>query len=127
LLLKRFGRSNFKDEDYKPDYSQEDASYRHWFIHEMTHVWQYQLGYPVKRVGMSRPHYDYILEASKSFSDYNMEQQGDIIADYFYMKILRQANACKMSQYNRSYLPMYEKILGVFLANPKDKSNLPGQ
>jgi hypothetical protein len=63
-----------------------------WFIHEMTHVWQYQKGYPVFKIGLDlqavmitnnvEP-YMYNIMASKldtnnqqilsSFQDYNME------------------------------------------------------
>ena len=33
-------------EDYlnTPDYSKATGENRHWFIHEMVHVWQYQMG-----------------------------------------------------------------------------------
>ena len=54
-------------------------------MHEMVHVWQCQLGYPVKlrgaiRLGLS---YEYVLATDKRLSDYNMGAQGDVLADYF--------------------------------------------
>ena len=47
-----------------------DASARHWFIHEMSHVWQHQLGYPVRlrgaiRLGLS---YAYRLHADATLA-----------------------------------------------------------
>lgn len=119
---------------FNPDYFKEDFSVsendgdKHWFIHEMVHVWQYQLDYPVKlrgaiRIGLS---YKYTLEEGKSLSDYNMEAQGEIVADYFAVKVL--GNPAPMSQ--RRYadsLSLYEDgVLKTFLANPADRSSLPG-
>ncbi|UUZ53048.1 hypothetical protein LP419_29235 [Massilia sp. H-1] len=62
-------------------------------MHEMVHVWQYQLGYPVRlrgavRVGLS---YDYELAPDKHLSDFNMEAQGDLLADYFALKHMAAA------------------------------------
>ena len=41
------GEMYFPEGYYTPDYSLEIDSYKAWFIHEMTHVWQCQLGYVV--------------------------------------------------------------------------------
>jgi len=48
-------------------------------------VWQYQLGYNAKLVRAPRPNmsYDYVLDEIRLFPDYNMEAQGDMLADYF--------------------------------------------
>jgi type VI secretion system secreted protein VgrG len=35
--------------DFKYDYSRESDADKHFFIHQMTHVWQYQMGYPCCR------------------------------------------------------------------------------
>ncbi len=43
------GEIYFPDEVYKDDFSKSNASDRHFFIHEMVHVWQHQLKYPVKK------------------------------------------------------------------------------
>ena len=120
------GQIYFPTNEYLPDFGlgkDDDVS---WFIHEMMHVWQYQMGYPVKLNYIFGPHnYDYELDATKTLADYNLEQQGDIIADYFYMKILGWQQALRMTKYNRNDLPLYEKVLGKFLVDPKDKSSLP--
>ena len=55
---------------------------------EMVHVWQHQLGYAVRWNGLfvsskGADAYVYTLEPGTSISDYNMEQQGDIISDYY--------------------------------------------
>jgi hypothetical protein len=121
------GEIYFNEENYVPDFSKENARLQLWFIHEMIHVWQYQLGYWVKITRVFHPfmEYKYTLDASKSFSDYNMEQQGDIIADYFRLKVLGMSQALHMKEYTSKDLYLYEKVLNKFLINPQDKSNLP--
>ena len=114
---------------FSPDFSGEPDERKRLLVHEMTHVWQYQLGYPVKRVRAPRPgmSYRYALAAGKQFCDYNMEAQGNILADYYLLKF---ANA-QLSMYEMRYrrhqnvLPLYEGTLARFLANPADESNLP--
>ena len=62
------------------------------FIHEMTHVWQHQHGVNVLLVGAYQQakqflvgdQYDYHLAPGKMFKDFNIEQQGDIIRDYYW-------------------------------------------
>jgi len=123
------GEIYFHPKRFKDDFSQEANSEKHWLIHEMTHVWQYQLGYPVAgrgffRVGLS---YEYDLAEDKLLKDYNMEAQGDLIADYFALKFLKDAGAMKRNQQRYAGdLPLYEKVLRVFLSDPKDPGNQPG-
>jgi hypothetical protein len=69
-----------------------------WVIHELTHVWQYQtMGwrYLFKALGahirMGVHVYDFggeeglkkQMQKSGSFTDFNMEQQGDIVKGYY--------------------------------------------
>lgn len=73
-----------------------------WLMHELTHQWQYQhagLIYLYQAVFKS-PTYQYapsgetvdcalrdFCQAGKTFGDFNREQQGDIVRDfYFYLK-----------------------------------------
>ena len=69
------------------------------FLHEMTHVYQYQkLGaiyiFDALKAQHSEKGYDYggaaelkrMIVSGKKFSDFNLEQQGDIVADYFLIK-----------------------------------------
>ncbi len=69
------------------------------FLHEMTHVYQYQkMGavyiYDALAAQHSESGYNYggaaelqrQLVSGKRFSDFNLEQQGDIVSDYFLIK-----------------------------------------
>ncbi|MGZ8291192.1 MAG: Rhs element Vgr protein [Telluria sp.] len=109
-----------------PDFSRGDDHAKHWFMHEMVHVWQHQLGYPVRlrgaiRIGLG---YDYELDSGKTLADYNMEAQGDLLADYFVLAHLCSARTMRQPRYaDRG--PLFEKVLANFLQNPGDRSNLP--
>lgn len=64
-----------------------------WLIHELTHAWQYQHGISFASVVWHalRREYDYggeaglrtALAAGRRFTDFNTEQQGDILRDFF--------------------------------------------
>jgi hypothetical protein len=89
-------------------------------------VWQHQLGYPVRLRGAVRlglP-YHYELEPGRTLADFNMEAQGDLLADYFVLKHLRSAAAMRQQRYMGS-LALYEKVLTGFLADPSNVANLP--
>ncbi len=108
------------------DFSTGSEHARHWFMHEMVHVWQHQLGYPVRtrgaiRIGLS---YQYELAAGKTLADYNMEAQGDLLADYFVLKHLGSAHAMRQPRYAHS-LPLFEQVLADFLIQPAKRENLP--
>lgn len=91
------------------------------FIHEMVHVWQYQrLGsvYIPRALWAQRTAegYNYggiaalqkALEQGKTLSDFNYEQQGDIVADYFCLKNGWKPRWCAA---NRTYLSVFEAII----------------
>ncbi|WP_155951467.1 hypothetical protein [Pseudomonas sp. LAIL14HWK12:I7] len=82
------GNIYFHPADFQEDFSVASASLKRWFIHEMTHVWQRQLGYPVFWRGAARVglRYEYELVEGMRLGDYNMEAQGDVLADYFSIK-----------------------------------------
>lgn len=108
------------------DFSAGSEGARHWFMHEMVHVWQHQLGYPVRlrgaiRIGLS---YHYRLAQDKRLSDFNMEAQGDVLADYFVLKFLGSPATMRQPEY-AGKLPLYEQVLADFLADPADRNNLP--
>jgi hypothetical protein len=120
------GSIYFHHSCFLPDYSVGNASGIHWFMHEMAHVWQHQLGYPVRlrgavRIGLS---YHYELREGALLSDYNMEAQGDLLADYFALKFMQQPRIVRQRRYAHS-LPLYERVLAGFLADPADRANLP--
>lgn len=110
-----------------PDFSAANEHMRHWFMHEMVHVWQHQLGYPVwwrgaVRIGLS---YVYELAAHKTLADFNMEAQGDLLADYFVLKFLRSSKAMEQQRYARS-LALFETVLAGFRQDPAGRDHLPG-
>lgn len=111
---------------FLPDYTRGDPPAVHWFLHELVHVWQHQLGYAVRlrgavRIGLP---YSYELASGKTLADYNMEAQGDLLADYFVLKHLRSPSTMRQQQYAGSLL-LYEEVLASFLANPSSVANLP--
>ena len=78
---------NPKGNLYSPDFSKESITMQALFIHEMTHVWQYQHRVNVRTKALVNRSYNYLpMDSSKSFSDYGLEQQGEIVSDYFLMK-----------------------------------------
>lgn len=79
-----------KNKGYADDYCSTGPDSRAHFIHEMTHVWQYQHGINVvwrRALGTAGitndAAYDYHLEAGKPLSEYGIEQQAAIVQDYF--------------------------------------------
>lgn len=121
------GEVYFNHEHFLPDFSEAKFSEKRWFIHEMTHVWQYQLGYPVMlrgaiRLGLS---YVYTLSMNKRLCDYNMEAQGCLLADYWAVKN-HGWRAESLYEAKHIYdLPMFEIVLEDFILNPSQKANLP--
>ena len=75
-----------KGELFCDDFSQSSQSIQALFIHEMVHVWQHQQGVflPIARHPFCR--YDYILEAGKTFAQFGIEQQAEIVSHYFLVK-----------------------------------------
>lgn len=120
------GNMYFHRSCFLPDYTQGDPPAIHWFLHEMVHVWQFQLGYAVRMRGAVRiglPYY-YELIPGKTLADYNMEAQGDLLADYFMLKHMNSPGSMRQKRYAQC-LPLYEEVLSGFLANPTNAANLP--
>ena len=71
---------------YGPDISQMNLGARATFIHEMVHVYQDQRGeHLVPRAPFERE-YDYgDLAPGTKWADLNMEQQGNVVRDYYYL------------------------------------------
>jgi hypothetical protein len=111
------GSLYFHSSRFRDDFADASAEEQHWFMHEMAHVWQHQLGYPVRlrgaiRLGLS---YDYELSAGMALCDYNMEAQAELLADYFLLRFIRLADTDD-----------YLAALGSFLDDPSDPRHLPG-
>ncbi|WP_223533285.1 DUF2345 domain-containing protein, partial [Pseudomonas sp. GL-RE-20] len=117
---------------YRDDFSStKDDRDKALFMHEMTHVWQYQLGYPVKKKGLTvssrgAEAYEYSLFNDGKFSNYNMEQQGEIISDYYIICVVGNPLGV-WDQKNVGKSPeLLSATLGSFLNDPSSKKNLPG-
>ncbi|MWL85830.1 hypothetical protein GA566_00135 [Cupriavidus sp. SW-Y-13] len=73
------------------DFSRAGLGLQALFIHEMAHVWQHQRGVNVLWRGgceqvlhfLGFNQYRYRLTAGKALHDYKLEQQGDILRDFF--------------------------------------------
>jgi hypothetical protein len=120
------GHLYFHASCFLDDYAHASVGNQHWFLHEMVHVWQHQLGYPVRlrgavRIGLS---YDYQLALDKTLADFNMEAQGDLLADYFVLKHLGSAAAMRQPRY-RCDLALFDVVLADFLIHPAKRENLP--
>ncbi len=120
------GRMYFHRSCFLDDYAAGDVHAQHWFMHEMVHVWQHQLGYPVRlrgavRIGLG---YRYRLRAGATLADFNMEAQGDLLADYFVLKILGQPGAMRWRD-NGAGVALFESVLAGFLAAPASRAHLP--
>lgn len=120
------GHLYFHSSCFLDDYARASVTNQHWFIHEMAHVWQHQMGYAVRlrgalRIGLS---YNYDLAPRKTLADFNMEAQGDLLADYFALRHLGSSACMRQPRYAGS-LPLYEQVLAGFLADPASVANLP--
>ena len=117
---------------YSDDYSAEAVYRQSLFIHEMTHVWQYQnkvLAPMVEAIKLNvkfafnyTAAYDYTLDGKKDLIDYNMEQQASIVQDWFAQKhggFNPLYSSCQNSCTDAERKDLQEKALDKFLANPK--------
>jgi hypothetical protein len=99
------------------------------FIHEMVHVWQYQkLGIvyiPRALYAQTTAEgYNYggiatlqkARKEGKNLLDFNYEQQGDIVADYFRLRCHHVPIWCER---NQAYLPDFEYFMEIFKKHPK--------
>jgi type VI secretion system secreted protein VgrG len=112
---------------FSEDFSLESPHYKWWIMHEMVHVWQYQLGYSVlfrALISLGQLSYKYdVFERNKHLSSYNQEAQGDLLADYWTLKYQpgeEVGSKCIVP----SRMDLYEEVLNEFIINPKDKAHL---
>ncbi|MDN7673521.1 type VI secretion system Vgr family protein [Burkholderia oklahomensis] len=120
----------FREEDFEEDFSVVGKEYpkRGWFMHEMTHVWQHQRGYAVRWHALSvtirgDSAYRYEIEPGQVFSDFNMEQQGNLIADYFALVVIDDRS--EVIHAHPGSKNQLRQVLAPFLQDPKNASNLP--
>jgi hypothetical protein len=122
------GSMYFHRSCWRDDFSTASIGEQRWFIHEMTHVWQHQLGYPVRlrgalRIGLD---YHYRLRPGARLADFNMEAQGDLLADYFVLRLLQRPDAMRWPEH-AGHGPLFEAVLAAFLAQPGLREHLPGR
>lgn len=110
------GELYFHATRYRDDFSLATEREQHWFMHEMTHVWQHQLGYPVLWRGALRLglNYDYDVSPELRLCDFNMEAQAEVLADYFVLACLHKLD-----------VGVYADMLRDFLHDPASPANLP--
>ncbi|CAJ3822697.1 type VI secretion system Vgr family protein [Burkholderia pseudomallei] len=120
----------FREEDFVEDFSVVSEEYprRGWFMHEMTHVWQHQRGYAVRWHALTvtirgESAYRYEIEPGQVFSDFNMEQQGNLVSDYFALIVVD--NRGELIHAQPGSKNQLRQVLAPLLQDPKDASNLP--
>lgn len=126
-----FGELYFPKQHFKEDFSKDpDAIVRRWFIHEMVHVWQFQHCYPVFHRGAAHfgLDYKYTLDEKKHLGNYNMEAQGDLLADYWALLVAKNVGQpvkyMRAKQYAND-IKLYETVLRYFLKNRTSWRNWP--
>ena len=118
---------------FKVDYALESPAWKTLFIHEMSHVWQYQNNIldPEKsgvteffRNGFSyKRAYYYTLKENTILTDYYMEQQAAIVEEYFRVVNLGGSFSehCENKEPVSIKTEMLKNIIGgIFLAGVKN-------
>ena len=80
------GHIYFNPKSWCEDFSKLSLAKQSWLIHELTHVWQIQQGLAVVRKAIFDRKYRYVLEQGKLFLQYGIEQQAQMVQDYFIKK-----------------------------------------
>lgn len=116
---------------YHDDYSKEDASTQGFFIHEMGHVWQHQndvlsviwaaLAEQIWHGFDYSKAYPYLLDADKTLTDYDVEQQASILEDYF--RVVRRGiefrqNRIQNDGTTEEKIELLKLVLADFLIDP---------
>ncbi len=102
---------------YSEDFSKTVGLVKLVFIHEMGHVYQYHQGIDVmsRRLGEGGV-YRYKIEANKDLNDYTLEQQAEIIKDYYLC--LAERNLLERSWNNAHCVIKFTPALDNFDENP---------
>jgi len=123
------GSIYFAPQKFIEDFSIASKERKMWFMHEMTHVWQYQMGYNVFLKGLKIAlnggyrrgdiyEYEPIVSSKKLLSHFNMEQQAVMVEEYFAFKYLHDKKL-------KSKENFFESIFEKLLINPNNKFLLP--
>lgn len=138
-----------KDYLENKDFSISPPNLKHWFMHEMTHVWQYQMGTSVGWLGLKQLckggytnmvnsadsdagellAYDTDLlnkDKNKKFSDLNFEQQGRVVEFYYDGMYLKDEEPTRSHHQKSLKMLLYvQAIIMDLIIDPKDKNLLP--
>jgi len=95
----------FETNVYYDDFSLSEVNFQQLFLHEMMHVWQHQKGMLVRTRGLMSWAADYYYHLNKNkLSDYSMEQQAGIVADYWLL-IKHDASEYSKNTKNKDIVP----------------------
>lgn len=113
LVLKHYaispnGHIYFHPEDWCEDFSRCSLAKQSWLIHELTHIWQIQQGLAVVRKAIFDRRYQYVLEHGKQFLHYGIEQQAQMVQDYFLRRA--QGQSCQAYEACIPFLDHAEKL-----------------
>lgn len=125
------GRMYAPGDLYRADFGDPDAgiAMQAVFIHEMTHVWQYQSGKDLiaeamltylEHHGDYERSYAYQLDPSRDLLDYGVEQQASIIEDYFLIRT-HELGPGRLEDGPADPAvrdAQYQAVLAAFLADP---------
>ncbi|MGI8786711.1 MAG: hypothetical protein ACR2HG_02970 [Pyrinomonadaceae bacterium] len=130
VLMTPNGEIYAPDKAYQADYSSAGILWNEFFIHELTHVWQYQTGvlsprfhglYEFVRNGFDyQKAYSYVLESGRDLIDYGMEQQAAIVADYFTVAVSGNdfgSHNANTESFERKK-ELLAEVLAKFIADP---------
>ena len=87
------GHIYFHLKDWCEDFSTQNIAQQSWLIHELVHVWQIQQGIAVVRKALLNRKYSYVLQQGKHFLNYGIEQQAQMVQDYFIRR--SQGQSCE--------------------------------
>ena len=90
---------------YCDDFCGRDISDQGLFIHEMTHVWQYQSGMNLLLRRHPFCRYDYSLKPGWPLHRYGIEQQAEIVRHYFEKREGRNIRGAPVLAQYKSILP----------------------
>lgn len=140
VAMTPLGEAYFPPEIYQENFCAKGINIKaKWlFVHEIVHVWQFQLwkesgkfdqvlsdgldisiqrGYTYIARFPDKPYaynYEHLVNKRNHLSEFNMEQQADIIADYLVSGVNSKINS-----------DILFKFVREFINNPRDKSLLP--
>lgn len=115
---------------FKENFAYENIAYQNWFMHEFTHVWQYQMGMNVRARGLlsGLVNYKYSLPKEKTLADFSMEQQACIVSDYFTLTSAGYNGWKDVTRFQGIHGPdlmqKYRNTLHYFLVSPADRRSL---